>query len=63
MLGVSCENLARADAIHEKLKELYGVSTLRMGIVREFIPVNDWPRGRIHSKARRDRVLPPAQKR
>lgn len=42
VFGVACENLAQADEVLGKLKVLYGVETVRMGVVRRFIPVDAW---------------------
>lgn len=40
--GAVCENLSEADAIAANLKALDGVESVRLGIVREFVPVDDW---------------------
>jgi DNA-binding Lrp family transcriptional regulator len=41
-LGLACHNLAEADSITRKLKDLYDVQTVKMDIVNEFITVREW---------------------
>lgn len=53
IIGVSCANPAQADEAHAKLKALYAVDQVRMGIVREFVPVTEWLAEQIRARARR----------
>jgi DNA-binding Lrp family transcriptional regulator len=51
IIGVACRNLAEADQIHATLKRLYRVNTVRMEIVRKFIPVTVWLSGQIRTRS------------
>ena len=52
VFGVACENPFQADAVLSKLMELYQVETVRMGIVREFVPVSGWLADEIQARSR-----------
>ena len=51
VFGVACENPTHADSVLSKLRELYQVETIRMGIVREFVPVPEWLAEEIKSRS------------
>jgi DNA-binding Lrp family transcriptional regulator len=42
VFGVSCENLSRAEESLARLRSLYRVDTVRLGIVREVFDVDEW---------------------
>ncbi len=47
MFGVSCENLSQAEEVLAQLRSLFGVETVRMGIVRRIFSVDDWLNSRL----------------
>ena len=53
--GLSCENLTQADEVLSRLKSLYRVDSVRMGIVREFLWTPDWLTALIRRMAGADR--------
>jgi DNA-binding Lrp family transcriptional regulator len=52
MIGVSCENLARAEESLAQLRALYGVDTIRFAMVREIFTVDDWVDGLLRERVR-----------
>lgn len=52
LIGVACENFTEVDEVYAKLKQAYGTDNVRLGIVREFVPVGEWLAGEIRKLAR-----------
>jgi DNA-binding Lrp family transcriptional regulator len=52
--AVACENLSEADAVLAKLKAIDGVQTVRMGILKQLLVVQDWLYRRVNARYRGD---------
>lgn len=52
VLGIACENLARAEEALTQLRAIYGVVTVRLAIVREIFRVDDWLEARLAAHGR-----------
>ena len=50
IFGMVCENLSRAEETLAQLRSLYGVVTVRLGIVREIFSVDDWLDSRLRGQ-------------
>jgi DNA-binding Lrp family transcriptional regulator len=50
IFGVSCENLSRAEESLAQLRSLYGVDTVRLGIVRKIFHQDDWIDGLLRQR-------------
>ena len=42
MFGVACENLAQAEEVLTRLRSLYQVDSVRMGVIRKIVAVDAW---------------------
>ena len=48
--AVACENLSEADALLARLKAIEGVKTVRMGILKQLLVVQDWLYRRVNAR-------------
>ena len=54
---MACENLSEADKVVATPKALDGVESVRMGVMKESILVQDWLFGEIHKCTQVDREV------